>query len=69
MLLDSPSASQGTSKSPITLDQLVKSGSNKPEAYEAVRFKPGEAKTALAFLSFSSGTTGRIHRRLPLRDY
>ncbi|KAF5385033.1 hypothetical protein D9615_001355 [Tricholomella constricta] len=41
------------------LDELIKYGSSIPPIYTELRFKPGEAKTALAFLSFSSGTTGK----------
>ncbi|KAF9477527.1 amp dependent CoA ligase [Pholiota conissans] len=34
-------------------------GWNKGENYEAVRLQPGEARRTIAFLSFSSGTTGK----------
>jgi 4-coumarate--CoA ligase len=40
------------------LDQLIEFGASKPENYRAVRLKPGEAKTTVAFYSFSSGTSG-----------
>jgi 4-coumarate--CoA ligase len=43
-----------------TLDELIKFGSSKPENYIAVRLKPGEAKTTIAFFCFSSGTTGEL---------
>jgi len=43
-----------------TLDELIKYGSSKPENYTAVRLKPGEAKTTIAFFCFSSGTTGEL---------
>ncbi|TFK30835.1 amp dependent CoA ligase [Coprinopsis marcescibilis] len=41
-----------------TVDELVTFGARRPENYKAIRFKRGEARTAVAFLSFSSGTTG-----------
>ena len=40
------------------LDQLVDFGASRPENFRAVRLKPGEAKTTVAFYSFSSGTSG-----------
>ncbi|KAG6821376.1 hypothetical protein H0H93_014173 [Arthromyces matolae] len=43
----------------ITLDDLIKYGGSIPTSYNEIRFRPGEAKTTLAFLSFSSGTTGK----------
>jgi hypothetical protein len=43
-----------------TLDEVIKFGSSKPENYKAVRLKPGEAKTTIAFFCFSSGTTGEL---------
>ncbi|KAG6911586.1 hypothetical protein DXG01_011889 [Tephrocybe rancida] len=43
----------------LTLDQLVEYGLSVPISYSEIRFNPGEAKTTLAFLSFSSGTTGK----------
>ncbi|KAG5636400.1 hypothetical protein H0H81_008174 [Sphagnurus paluster] len=49
----------GGSASYPTLDELVKYGSSIPVTYTELRFKPGEAKTTIAFLSFSSGTTGK----------
>lgn len=42
-----------------TIEQLITFGSSKPETFKPLRLKPGEAKTTLAFLSFSSGTTGK----------
>ncbi|KAF8167711.1 amp dependent CoA ligase [Crassisporium funariophilum] len=42
-----------------TVEQLISFGSSKPENYAALRFKAGEAKKTIAFLSFSSGTTGK----------
>lgn len=41
-----------------SLSEIVSLGANKPENYTAQRYQPGEGKTRLAFLSFSSGTTG-----------
>ena len=42
-----------------TIEQLIMFGSSKPESFKPLRWKAGEAKTTLAFLSFSSGTTGK----------
>ena len=41
-----------------TIGQLIQFGASKGENYKAISFKPGEAKATIAFLSFSSGTTG-----------
>jgi 4-coumarate--CoA ligase len=46
-------------KEHLTVDQIIEEGKKKPQAYEEKKLKKGEAKTKLAFLSFSSGTTGR----------
>ncbi|KAG6890746.1 hypothetical protein C0992_013129 [Termitomyces sp. T32_za158] len=43
----------------FTLDQLVEYGLCTPVSYTEFRLKSGEGKTTLAFLSFSSGTTGK----------
>lgn len=42
-----------------TIGKLIQFGASKGENYKAISFKPGEAKAAVAFLSFSSGTTGK----------
>ncbi|KAG5654723.1 hypothetical protein H0H81_007479 [Sphagnurus paluster] len=49
----------GGSASYPTLDELVKYGSSVPPTFTESRFKAGEARTNIAFLSFSSGTTGK----------
>lgn len=41
-----------------TLGELVAFGLQNPTSFSERQFKPGEGRTALAFLSFSSGTTG-----------
>lgn len=43
----------------ISLDELVSEGLSSPASFEEIRLAPGEGKSKLAFLSFSSGTTGR----------
>ena len=43
----------------VTLDTLVHEGLSQPPAFVERKLKPGEGKTKLALLSFSSGTTGR----------
>ena len=51
-----------------TIEQLIMFGSSQPETFKPLRLKAGEAKTTVAFLSFSSGTTGKsIHYQSP--DY
>ena len=42
-----------------TVEQLITFGSSKSETFKPLHLKAGEAKTTLAFLSFSSGTTGK----------
>ncbi|TFK56577.1 amp dependent CoA ligase [Heliocybe sulcata] len=54
ILLDVPSHPQHTA-----LADLEKAGLKSKTRYTERRFKPGEAKTKLAFYSFSSGTTGK----------
>ncbi|KAI0657466.1 acetyl-CoA synthetase-like protein [Cubamyces menziesii] len=43
----------------LTIDELVREGLGRPRAWVEPRLKPGEGKTKLALLFFSSGTTGR----------
>ena len=43
----------------LTLEKLVQSGLSKPATFVERRLSPGEAKTKIALLNFSSGTTGR----------
>ena len=48
-----------------TVENLVKQGlSTDDPTFVERRLKPGEARTKLAFLSFSSGTTGKPKVRL-----
>ncbi|TFK36899.1 amp dependent CoA ligase [Crucibulum laeve] len=49
----------GLVNSTATVDELIAFGLNEKVEYKAQRLEPGEGKTKLAFLSFSSGTTGR----------
>ncbi|KDQ63365.1 hypothetical protein JAAARDRAFT_147605 [Jaapia argillacea MUCL 33604] len=42
-----------------TLDQLINEGLSNEASFVERRLKPGEGKKKLAFLSFSSGTTGK----------
>ncbi|KAF9447299.1 acetyl-CoA synthetase-like protein [Macrolepiota fuliginosa MF-IS2] len=49
--------SPGTHK--VSVEDMVQLGRTHAPAFEERRLKPGEGKTKLAFLSFSSGTTGR----------
>ncbi|PPQ65777.1 hypothetical protein CVT24_011994 [Panaeolus cyanescens] len=57
VLLDAPSSSKQNSQ--VTLNELIALGGSQGENYRAVTFKPGESRTTIAFLSFSSGTTGK----------
>ena len=43
----------------MSVDDLVKLGSESERVFEERKLLPGEAKTKLAFLNFSSGTTGK----------
>jgi 4-coumarate--CoA ligase len=43
-----------------SLEDLIDFGTTNAISFSERQFKPGEAKTTLAFLSFSSGTTGTI---------
>ncbi|KDQ63355.1 hypothetical protein JAAARDRAFT_147584 [Jaapia argillacea MUCL 33604] len=58
VLFDSDS---GSSSSPITsaIHDLIAEGLTRPPHFRERRLDPGEGKTKIAFLSFSSGTTGR----------
>ena len=48
----------------VTVEDLVELGSKHGSTLVPIRLRPGEAKTKLAFLSFSSGTTGQCKRHL-----
>ncbi len=54
-MIDTPSSSTPY----VTLDSLVHEGLPKPPAFVERKLNRGEARTKLALLSFSSGTTGR----------
>lgn len=58
VLIETPPRAGTTSTHP-SLDSLVEFGSNQAQNFVEPRFKAGEAKSTLAFLSFSSGTTGK----------
>ncbi len=47
------------SRSHVTLNELIASGLKAESSFIERKLTPGEAKTKIAFLSFSSGTTGR----------
>ncbi|KAJ8083729.1 hypothetical protein PM082_002495 [Marasmius tenuissimus] len=49
----------GTGIDNTTTDQLAAFGASQPEVFRERKLHPGEAKTKRAFLSFSSGTTGK----------
>ncbi|EDR13168.1 uncharacterized protein LACBIDRAFT_308714 [Laccaria bicolor S238N-H82] len=60
VLLNAESSMSTYSKSKRdTIDDLVEYGLNVKTSFSEKRLDPGEAKTKLAFLSFSSGTTGQ----------
>ena len=55
-----PSASAGTAGGDLlTLDELIQEGLAQPRRWAEPRLRPGEGKTKIALLLFSSGTTGR----------
>ena len=41
------------------LQDLVKDGLGRPPSFRDLHLRPGEGRTKLALLSFSSGTTGK----------
>lgn len=43
----------------VTLDEVIQEGLRHPEPFTERQFKPGEAKTKIAFYNSSSGTTGK----------
>jgi len=47
-----------TSKEYAAVDELVSFGAGQRENYKAIRLQPGEARSVIAFLAMSSGTTG-----------
>lgn len=56
VILDLPSGYSGPY---VTLNALVGEGLKKLPTFTERRLSPGEAKTKIALLNFSSGTTGR----------
>ena len=52
-----------------TIEELIMFGSNESETFKPLLLKAGEAKTTLAFLSFSSGTTGKSMLYVVSSDY
>jgi 4-coumarate--CoA ligase len=48
-----------TARAHVSVDELVELGSESDRVFEERKLLPGEAKTKLAFLNFSSGTTGK----------
>jgi 4-coumarate--CoA ligase len=55
-ILDSPTGYSGPYS---TLDNLIRAGLSKHPQFLDRRLNPGEGKTKIALLNFSSGTTGR----------
>lgn len=58
ILIKTPSVSHPSCNHP-TLDEIIASGLSIPPAFTERRLSEGEAKSKLALLSFSSGTTGK----------
>ncbi|KAJ7040366.1 amp dependent CoA ligase [Mycena alexandri] len=54
-----PSAASPFNGKHETVSKLVSFGSSKPQNFIERKLRPGEAKTKVAFYSFSSGTTGK----------
>ena len=57
------------SYSTSTIEQLIMFGSSESQTFKPLLLKAGEAKTTLAFLSFSSGTTGKSMLYIVSSDY
>lgn len=53
----------------VSVEDMVQLGRTHAPAFRERKLKPGEGKTKLAFLSFSSGTTGRPKVRVSLIPY
>ncbi|KZT03949.1 amp dependent CoA ligase [Laetiporus sulphureus 93-53] len=58
ILLEPAPAGLLEAKGHVTIPQLVQEGARLPKNFVERKLRPGEGKTKLAFLSFSSGTTG-----------
>ncbi|OCH94583.1 phenylacetyl-CoA ligase [Obba rivulosa] len=58
IILFDPLPDQSSRSSPTIYD-LIADGLSQPPSYVERRLRPGEGKTKIAFLSLSSGTTGR----------
>ncbi len=59
IIIDTPPTTAIAINSYHTLDELVREGLGKFPTFTERRLEPGEAKTKIALLNFSSGTTGR----------
>lgn len=55
-----------TSRHHCTLQELIIDGLSNPQSFIERSLQPGEGKTKLAFLSFSSGTTGKGKVSIPM---
>jgi long-subunit acyl-CoA synthetase (AMP-forming) len=53
----------------VSIENMVRLGRTHAPSFQERRLKPGEGKTKLAFLSFSSGTTGRPKVRTYLLNH
>jgi 4-coumarate--CoA ligase len=59
VLLPGPVSTTSPPRPRLFLEEFVVDGLRETPSYTERRLRPGEGKTKLAFLSFSSGTTGR----------
>ncbi|TFY55235.1 hypothetical protein EVJ58_g8376 [Rhodofomes roseus] len=59
VLFDPLENSASSSYKHLTVHELIKEGLERPQSYVERKLKRGEGRTKLAFLSFSSGTTGK----------
>ncbi|KIY53159.1 acetyl-CoA synthetase-like protein [Fistulina hepatica ATCC 64428] len=55
-----PSAEEMAPQGILTVQDLIQAGNREKKQYQERRFEPGEAKTKVALLAFSSGTTGKF---------
>lgn len=58
VMLKSSADGEARAASHVTVSHLIEAGAKKPMSFTERKLQPGEARTKLAFLCFSSGTTG-----------
>lgn len=69
LFMDPPQSGSSAPTSNRTVEQVMAEGKRKPTRFQERRLAPGEARTKLASLSFSSGTTGRPKVKIPAQTH